>query len=427
MSAAAASLSYDAAPPFAAPLRFFLTAPLFGIVAGLLLIGAPELLASRWSPGALALTHLIAVGFMLSVMFGALFQILPVVAGAVLPRADEVSGIVHLGLTLGAACLSWGLGAGSPGFLVAAAIMLGATFAVFVGATAYGLWHAPIAQATPRDLRFALLGFAVAGTLGVLLATILARGVSLPLPAVLKLHVGWAWLGACGVLLAATSWVVVPMFQITPNYPARVTRHWAPLTCVTLSLWSLAVLADFARVEVVLAVCLATLAAVFAIVTLRLQARSRRAAPDSTTRAFRLGMGSLLAGFVCVLLAHLSEHAQLPLVAGILILHGGLTSAIVGMLYKIVPFLAWLHLSQDGLKAPNLKKLLPDAAVRKHLAAHAVAFAALLLAAVSGSAALARLAGVAVVIEFALLLAALLGVLATYRRVRALAERFSLS
>jgi hypothetical protein len=74
-----------------------------------------------------------------------------------------------------------------------------------------------------------------------------------------------------------------------------------------------------------------------------------------------------------------------------------------------------------------MKKLLPDATVRKHLAAHALAFAALLLAAVSGSAALARLAGVAVIVEFALLLAALLGVLAAYRRVRAPAERFSLS
>jgi len=75
------SLSYDAAPAFSTPLRFFLTAPAFGIAAGATPLAVPELLDSRWTPGALAVTHLMAVGFMLSVMLGALLQILPVVAG----------------------------------------------------------------------------------------------------------------------------------------------------------------------------------------------------------------------------------------------------------------------------------------------------------------------------------------------------------
>ena len=419
MSAADLSLSYDAAPAFSAPLRFFLTAPLFGVVAGLVLIGAPELLGSRWSAGALALTHLIAVGFMLNVMFGALFQILPVVAGAVLPNIAVVSGIVHIGLATGAASLTWGLGTGSSAFLVAAVVLLAATFAVFLSTTAYGLSRAPVAQATPRDLRLALLGFGIAGALGMLLAIALARGLALPLPVIVKLHVGWAWLGACGLLLAATSWVVVPMFQITPNYPAKLTRYWALLTCTALALWSVAALADLALIELLLMVGLAALSAAYAITTIRLQTKSRRSVPDNTTRAFQLAMGSLIAGLACVLLAQRLDHGLLPILAGILILHGGFVSAIVGMLYKIVPFLAWLHLSQQGLKAPNMKKLQPDSPVRRHLAVHALALAALLLAAASGSTILGRLAGVVVVVEFALLLANLLKVLGAYRAARA--------
>ena len=419
MTTADLSLSYEAAPAFSAPLRFFLTAPLFGIVAGLVLIGAPELLASRWTPGALALTHLIAVGFMLNVMFGALFQILPVVAGAVLPYAGTISSLVHLGLATGAASLTWGLGTGSPGFLVAAVVLLGATFLLFLSTTAYGLLRAPVAQATPRDVRLALLGFGIAGTLGVLLALILARGLPLPLPLIVKLHVGWAWLGASGLLLAATSWVVVPMFQITPNYPAKLTRYWALVTCAVLVLWSAAVLGDLALAELLLATALAALSALYAITTVRLQTQSRRSVPDNTTRAFQLAMVSLIAGLVCVLLAHRLDYELLPILAGILILHGGFVSAIVGMLYKIVPFLAWLHLSQEGLKAPNMKKLQPDKPVRRHLAAHAVALVALLLAALTGSAILGRLAGVVVVVEFVLLIANLLKVLGAYRNARA--------
>ena len=73
-----ALLSFNKAPPFAAPLRFFLTAPLFAMTAGLLLLVlGPDMFASRWMPGLLAATHLITVGFMLQVMLGALIQILP--------------------------------------------------------------------------------------------------------------------------------------------------------------------------------------------------------------------------------------------------------------------------------------------------------------------------------------------------------------
>ncbi|NOR73087.1 MAG: hypothetical protein GQ467_04370, partial [Mariprofundaceae bacterium] len=57
---ATAGLSLDQAPPLSVPLRFFLTAPLFGIAAALrMLTGGPVIFASRWSPSMFALTHLI--------------------------------------------------------------------------------------------------------------------------------------------------------------------------------------------------------------------------------------------------------------------------------------------------------------------------------------------------------------------------------
>ena len=42
-----ALLSFDKAPPFAAPLRFFLTAPLFALAAGLLFAGAAGLAGAQ--------------------------------------------------------------------------------------------------------------------------------------------------------------------------------------------------------------------------------------------------------------------------------------------------------------------------------------------------------------------------------------------
>ena len=79
-------LSYDDTPPFSAPLRFFLTAPLFGVVAGLTLLFGGEILVSRWTPGALAITHLFAAGFMLQVMLGALLLAAGFAVGCLLRR-----------------------------------------------------------------------------------------------------------------------------------------------------------------------------------------------------------------------------------------------------------------------------------------------------------------------------------------------------
>jgi hypothetical protein len=89
---------------------FFLTAPLFALLAGMLLLwSGPDLFASRWTPAALALTHLISAGFMLQVMLGAMIQILPVVAGANIAQPLLLATLVHAALTLGRAAAGRGL------------------------------------------------------------------------------------------------------------------------------------------------------------------------------------------------------------------------------------------------------------------------------------------------------------------------------
>jgi len=88
-------MSFESAPPYTAPLRFFLTAPLFAVLAGLLIaFEGPDIFVSRWMPAVLAVTHLLTLGFMLQMMLGALIQILPVVAGANLPRPLLLATIV---------------------------------------------------------------------------------------------------------------------------------------------------------------------------------------------------------------------------------------------------------------------------------------------------------------------------------------------
>ena len=110
MNAPVSSLSLEQAPPISVPFRFFLSAPLFLLLAALiLLVSGPQALVSRWTPALLALTHLVTLGFLSMTMIGALMQMLPVVADSSMPQPRLVAWMVHIPLVAGTAMLASGL------------------------------------------------------------------------------------------------------------------------------------------------------------------------------------------------------------------------------------------------------------------------------------------------------------------------------
>jgi hypothetical protein len=395
-----AMLAFENAPPFAAPLRFFLTAPLFAVLAGLLVaFEGPDIFASRWTPGALAATHLITIGFMLQVMLGALIQILPVVAGANLKQPLAVARVVNVGLSAGALLLAAGFLSGVPTLLGSAALILALTVLLFLAMTLMALIGVPTTSPTIRGIKFALFSLAGVVGLGVVLALGLAYGWSLPLMALVDLHAGWGLGGWAGVLLAAMAYVVVPMFQLTPGYPAR-SSWWFPIFMLfMLLLWSVAVLADWPLLARFGQLGAALAGIAFAGLTLRLQGKRRRARPDATYRYWQLGLtASIFALFLLSTVAVWPAAADIDgwtLVFGVLLVAGGFLPFITGMLYKIVPFMSWMHLQNSGqakVPAPAMNKILSEPEMHRQMLAYATALA-LLLAAIFFPAWLARPAG----------------------------------
>lgn len=385
-----ALLSYDQSPPMAAPFRFFLSAPFFGLLAGALLLWAgPDALASRWSPATLAITHLMTVGFLLQVMLGALIQILPVVAGANLARPLLVASVVHMSTVIGTLFLVVAFLDFDPYWFMAASVFLGAGALVFLVAAAHALFGVPSTGPTIAGLKLALPGLLATLILGVLMALSIGGSVELPLLQVADLHAAWGFIGWGLVLLVAVAYVVVPMFQLTPNYPQGLGAGFLIATLAALALWTVldlafpGIAASFAG-AVVLA-----FPAIFALATLRLQQQSKRPRFDTTQHLWRLAMVStllscLLAG-AALSLPVVSEWPAWPVLLGVLVLFGGFVSVITGMLYKIVPFLIWLHLQNLGrgrLLAPNMKKIIDEVSMQRQLRAHALACLCLAAAAV---------------------------------------------
>lgn len=417
------NLSFEQAPPIAVPYRFFLTAPWFGVAAGILLLfQGGDMLASRWMPALLGATHLLVAGFILQAMSGALLQFVPVAAGGNIWRPRLVASWVHPLLIAGVVLLVLAfLGQRSILFMAAAHVMLLAlgVFCFVVGAA---LWRTPAQGATIVALRIALLGLLLTVSLGAVLATGLARGVAWPLLEMTNIHAAWGLGGWALVLLAGVSYFVVPMFQLTPAYPVPLARGLPWLLLLVLLLWSLS-LAGFGAVLPREAVLIAGLlvGGGFAATTLFLQSRRRRKVGDTTLLFFRTAMLCLLAlplsALTFAAVPALGEDPRAPVWLGMLAVVGVFVSAINGMLYKIVPFLNWLHLQRQcplGTLPPTMNQMLADRAMRRQLYLHWLALALLLSAVWFPS--LARAAGLIFALDCAWLGVNLLRAVGAYRR-----------
>lgn len=383
-------LSFDRAPPISAPLRFFLTAPLFAIAAGgLLLWSGPDLFTSRWTPAALALTHLITAGFMMQVMLGALQQLLPVMAGANIARPLLVATVVHAMITLGALCLVTAFLVNQPWLFGSAVIFMSTGVFTLVLAAAHALVGVPTTSPIIRGLRLALVGLSVTVSIGLLQAVVRGWSLSLPIVPLANVHLGWGFVAWGCALLGAVGFVAVPMFQQTPSYPSWFGRGYGYATLGLVVAWTAAELLRWDGAASVLSVGVVLMAASFAGTTLYLQRQSKRPTFDAVHRLWWVAMVSALAACALWVAAQvvpiLGQWQGWPLLFGTLVLFGGFMSVMVGMLYKIVPFLIWLHLQNRGLGrlvAPNMKKVLVQSLIDRQTAAHFCAFTLLLLAVV---------------------------------------------
>jgi len=164
------NLSLQQNPPFSVPARFFITAPLFDIGAALIfLFYGSGMLVSRWSPGMLAATHALVLGFFATVMLGALQQILPVVVGVSICHPKRVASIVHLlwviGITLLIGAFLWP----ANNLFYIAVIVLGSAIVIFVGTILMSLQRAPTHSESTPGIKLAVSSLFITLVLGVVL------------------------------------------------------------------------------------------------------------------------------------------------------------------------------------------------------------------------------------------------------------------
>ncbi|WP_312770099.1 hypothetical protein [Pseudoxanthomonas mexicana] len=387
-------LAFASAPRPSLPMRFLVAALAWGAVAGLWLAWQGEIaLLSRWTPATLVLVHVFALGLLGNAMLGSLVQFLPVAAGSPLPGTRVVPWL-HAAFNAGLALLLATLAASSHALALPAGGLLGGSLAIFALLALVAVIRGKGARVVREGIGLALLALIATAALGLLLLAARTGWRGPAAAGMVDVHAAFGVIGWVLGLLAAVGGVTLPMLQGTRTLPVPALRTWQIASMLTLGI-SVATLADVVPGS---AWRLAAWPlAAFALTVYVLQARAPHRRNPVLRRFWQAGCACL---FAASLLALRPDVPLVPL--GVLVLGVGLPLLVVGMALEITAFLTWIALRQRvprGVRVPGVGSLFEEADRRRAFVLHAVAGAWLVAAAFAP--ALARSAGLAIALAYA--------------------------
>lgn len=387
------SLALGRAPPSGRPLRFLLTAPLWGVAAGLILAADPGALAlGRWAPAVVALVHVFTLGMLGNAMLGSLAQFLPVAAATPVPGA-VLAPWLHALLNLGLLLLLGGLYRWPVLLLPAAGLLATALLGAVLPALP-GLLRQGAQRMLRAGLGAAVLALGATVVLGVLAVAVLGGWSVLPLDRLADAHGSLGMGGWMLGLLAPVGAITVPMFQGTSAVPPRALRIWLVATFALLGVAAIARLCGAPSLLPALAMAVPTLAFAGAVLWLQWRAPHRRNL--ALVRFWRAGCIALALAALAACAAAAGAPPPVTVLAGVLGIGIGVPLLVNGMLLEVVAFITWIDLRgrcPRGVRILAVGRLIPDpdkhAALLTHLAASVLLLAATLCPALALAAGLA--------------------------------------
>jgi len=352
-------LSVDQAPPISSPLRFYLAAPLFAMVAGfLILFSDSATLMSRYSIDSIAITHALTIGFLGFVMLGSLTQMLPVLAGVVIPKVDLVSKVSFRLLVIGTLSMVFGLIQDSAIFQTIATIFLGIGFSMMITVISLAVLKVKNFNPTVKAMATSLVFASFTILMGVfLLSTYIDNDLAEYRNVVANIHSVWGIFGFAGILIIGVTFQVLPMFYVAPRFKQFCKRRVVWLISAGLFIW-LVTSISFEGLTLFGKAWIATFFWAFATTVWIKLGKRRRPITDVTVWYWRSASLFLTLGsFVWIF----DEYFKNEYVVMVAILLGGgfILSIMMGMLYKIVPFLVWFHLNALGyMTIPTMNEMI---------------------------------------------------------------------
>jgi hypothetical protein len=363
------------------PLAFIVEGLLALAAAGVWLVFIPDLpTLPHLAPSVLAIAHLLLPGFLLSVTYGAAYQLIPVVLGEQL-GGEKPLWVHHVMHTAGLPLLVVGFAGYRFEWVALGGVFVTTGAGIFIWKTIDTFRRSKrrdgIAWSLPLSASW-LGAVVVAGV--VIAANRRWPFLSLSPLALLRAHAHLGLAGFFLTLLQGMSFQLVPMFTLGQvQNPRRITTG---IICTQIGLLLLAPALAWGVTPLgALGVAVLLGGVLLSGVELRATFVSRRRKLlDTGLQAFALGAAVLLiSAIIGVALFFAEPSAGLlrgSLAYGTLLVPGALSLMVLGMLCKIVPFLVWMRVygSKVGKQAvPAANSLAHGSSERLWLILHTTA------------------------------------------------------
>ena len=362
-----ANVSRSRLLPMSLPFRFFGAAAAFQLAAwGLLLAFSRELISFAGGLGPIfASLHLLTLGVLAMTAIGATLQLLPVATRQPV-RALWAVKLLWWALVPGIVVFAAGAASYRPHLMGPGAVAAVFAFAVYSALLYKNLREARGMRAVVMHGWAALACLAALAVTGLVLVARYEHGFALDHAAFRNAHLALAAYGFMGLLAVGLSNFLLPMLAIAPppSQRASLTVLAAAVTAVVVAVlgWTTA------------AALLGLAAAIAHVVSMERSLRARLRPPLG--RAFLL----IRVSWACLLASLALAALDFPggtLLFGLLLIPGWLLTLLLGVMQRIVPFLASVHASSG---APLISALTPARLLSAHAGLHLGALAALLFA-----------------------------------------------
>jgi len=382
------SLSLDQAPPEDIPFRFMIAAPIFGILTGIyLLVYGDRLFITAWSIKTVALVHMVTLGWLAMIMMGAFYQMVPVLVGGHVPGI-RLTRLNFYFLTVGISSLIIGLNFWLPVFLLISVTLLGIGITNFVIQLSIALFRMKANRPVVFALRLSILFLALTATIGILMIGSMYGWWRLGVDrSIFKyLHITYGLIGWVGFLLMGVAFHVIPMFYLTEAFPDRRSNLVIALELLGIICLSIGFIFQVPPFWLTVASVPILIGFVIFIgqIVILLKRRQRKNV-DTTLRFWRLGLFCLPLSLICLSISLYRIDEVFTYLFAMLFLIGFAAAITNGMLYKIVPFLIWLHRFSSlvgKVETPTMKEILPDPPAHRQFYLFSTALVLLLISSV---------------------------------------------
>ncbi len=363
-------LSLDQAPPLCVIFRFFFSGALFGLLSGFLILVYKTSIFDPHTIGAVTFTHTLTLGVMLSFMFAALFQMLPVIAGVTLNAPVQKANWLQYPFVVGVLALLIAFNFPDPLLFGLASFLLGGSILFITFIMLKNLLKLPHHSASSKGILAALISLAVLVILALYLTSSLAGTIDGTYYTQIKeAHYSFGLFGWIALLIISISFQVIEMFYVTPSYPSFMSRY-LPMTLLGLLTITTLISMFAPSVWIISNLLLIILLSSYALLTLKRLTQKKRPLTDATVWFWRMGLSSLLLSMLSSAITLFTDIFILKTVSYIFFSSFAL-SIVFAMFYKIVPFLTWFHLNSQGyFTAPMMHEVIHPKTANKHLYIH---------------------------------------------------------